>query len=170
MAIRATGTKIVHMSFVANSPKFTSCCLSDAGVCLATDQGGGWICGDKGIKGRELREVRRLWVSQCQIRVPTESIMCVDLPWMSCCCLLCHMLGMEASWKYSERTKEKESFTFTGTDSLTYSLSDLQTTPGSCPGQISSIVWEILGLGCWRAKKRKKGERRIPPKGKRENL
>lgn len=99
----------LYMSFVPNSLKFTSCCHSDAGMCLPTDEGGGWICGNKGIKGKELKEVRRLRVNQCQVRVPTEPIMCVDLPWVSCHCQLCHTLGMEASGDWSERAEEKES-------------------------------------------------------------
>lgn len=45
---------------------------------------------------------------------------------------------------------------------------DPQNTPGSFPGQKPSVVWEVLGLGYTRVKKRKEREERIPLKGKRE--
>lgn len=139
MALKATRTKIVYR-WVLPQILWSSGCYCDAGMCLLTDQGGDWLCGNKWIKGRELKEVRQLRVSQGQVRVPTESIICADLLWVSWHCQLCHMLGMEVLGEWSQRAEEKESFTPTGMDSPTCSLSDLQSTLGICPGQRTSVV------------------------------
>lgn len=47
--------------------------------------------------------------------------------------------------------KGEESLALTGMESLVCLPSDLQSTPGSWPEHISSGVWGVVGLDCWRS-------------------
>ena len=76
-------------------------------------------------------------------------------------------LEMGTSERQSGKEEKKVFFTLICVDRLTCLLSDFQTDLESCTGQTCSVVWELPGVGCRKAKRQKERDRRIPLKGKR---